>query len=175
MNKTSSSPRRAKPHRRATPHWRARFMVALAETSNVARAARAAKIDPSTVYKLRRSDMQFARDWQSALAEGYDNLEMDLLLRLRTGELDGSSKAKARRKFDNGAALRLLVAHRAAVSRAKAIRADEDEDTILASIDEKLERMRQREHAAKLLLGEDGSCQSEAADEQTKNVTRGDD
>jgi transcriptional antiterminator Rof (Rho-off) len=34
------------------------------------------------VYDTRRNNA-FARKWQAALCEGYDNLEMELLYRLR--------------------------------------------------------------------------------------------
>lgn len=131
--------------------WRETFLAALAETSNVAGAARRAGVDVSTVYRARRNEAEFNRAWQEALCEGYDNLEMDLLRRLRIGELDGG-KAKARRKYDNAIAFRLLLAHRETVSKQRAIRANEDEDAILASIDAKLEAMRQRDIASKKLL-----------------------
>ena len=146
--------------------WRDTFLAALAQTSNVASAARTAGIDVSTVYKARRSEPEFNRSWQVALAEGYDNLEMDLLHRLRIGELDGG-KAKARRKYDNAIAFRLLTAHREAVGKQRALRADEDEDAILASIDAKLEAMRQRDRAARALIDDD-----ERASQNTTALTK---
>lgn len=127
--------------------WRDAFLAALAESSNVSAAARKAGVPTSTVYSARREDAGFASLWFEALCEGYDNLEMDLLRRLRVGELDGG-KAKARRKYDNAIAFRLLTTHREAVSRQKALRADDDEDAILASINAKLDAMRAREKAA---------------------------
>ncbi|MEP2236521.1 MAG: hypothetical protein ABJM58_13200 [Alteripontixanthobacter sp.] len=150
---------RLAPERRDDPEWREGFLAALAETSNVRAAARMVNVDPGKVYKLRRSDSGFAADWQAALAEGYDNLEMELLRRLREGDLEGGSKTKARRKFDNAVALRLLAAHRETVGRVKAIRANEDEEAILASIDAKLETMRRRDRAARLLQAQDGVTQ----------------
>ncbi|MXP15028.1 hypothetical protein GRI44_09740 [Altererythrobacter confluentis] len=135
--------------------WRDAFLAALAESSNVSAAARKAGVPTSTVYSARREDAAFANLWFEALCEGYDNLEMDLLRRLRVGELDGG-KAKARRKFDNAIAFRLLTTHREAVSRQKALRADDDEDAILASINAKLDAMRAREKAATALAAENG-------------------
>lgn len=140
---------------RTNPHWRKPFLAALADTSNIAAAARQANINVSTVYKARRTEPAFARLWQAALCEGYDNLEMELLARLRSGEsIEEGAKAPSR-KFDNAAAFRLLTAHRESVARQRALRDEEDEETILASINAKLDSMRQREKdAARLLTSE---------------------
>ncbi|MBO6527192.1 hypothetical protein [Erythrobacter sp.] len=127
--------------------WMPKFLAALSETSNVSGAARRAEIDTSAVYKERRENAEFNRQWQVALAEGYDNLEMDLLHRLRIGQLEGG-KAQARRKYDNAIAFRLLTAHRETVSRQRAIRSNEDEEAIIRSLNAKLEKMRQRQLAA---------------------------
>jgi hypothetical protein len=96
---------------RNAPAWREPFLAALAESSNVSAAARKAKVPTGTEYKLRRGDADFRGAWLNALCEGYDNLEMSLLHRLRIGELEGT-KTKNRRKFDNATAFRLLAAHR---------------------------------------------------------------
>jgi hypothetical protein len=135
---------KAEKAKRPPRQWKDKFLAELARTSNVAAAARKADVDPGAVYKARRSDAEFYRNWQEALAEGYDNLEMDLLRRLRIGELTGGGPTKSRRKFDNAIAFRLLAAHREAVGRQKALRANEDEDAIIASINEKLSKMRVR-------------------------------
>lgn len=141
---------------RAPEGWQEAFLGELAQSSNVAAAARKAGVDSSTVYKTRRTEPEFYRAWQEALAEGYDNLEMDLLRRLRIGEMTGGGPTKSRRKYDNAIAFRLLSAHREAVGRQKALRANEDEDAIIASINEKLETMRQRQTAMQQGLGADG-------------------
>ena len=134
---------------RITPsNWRELFLAELARTSNVTAAARKAGADKTKVYKARRSEPEFYRKWLDALAEGYDNLEMDLLRRLRTGELTGGGPARVHRKYDNAIALRLLTAHRELVSRQKAMRANADEDAIIASINAKLSAMRDRRLAA---------------------------
>ena len=66
---------------------------------------------------------------------------MDLLCRLRSGETkDGKG-----RKFDNANAFRLLVAHRQSVMHQRALRDNESEEEILASINAKLDAMRRRE------------------------------
>lgn len=144
MGKLSAAPG-AKRGRRAKPNWKRIFLAELALTSNVAAAARKAGKDASGAYKERRADSAFARQWFEALCEGYDNLEMDLLQRLRSGELEGgSAKARAKRKFDNATAFRLLAAHRASVGRTRAQRADAEEGAIYAAIHAKLDAMRQR-------------------------------
>lgn len=130
------------PRRVIAPrNWKDQFLARLAETSNVTASAEAASISLSCVYRNRREDREFGRAWQAALAEGYDNLEMDPLYRLRTGE----AKDADGRKFDNATAFRVLCAHREEVARERARRDDEDEATILAELDAKLARMRERE------------------------------
>ena len=129
---------------RAAGDWQDTFLAALAQTSNVSASARRAGVNVSCVYKARRADRAFADAWFQALCEGYDALEMDLLRRLRLGEIERSG-AKSRRKYDNATAFRLLAAHRDTVGREKARREDEDEETILASINAKLDSMRERE------------------------------
>lgn len=97
------------PRRRGAPkNWRATFLATLADTSSIKGAAKAANISPTWVYKTRREDPTFRRQWFDALCEGYDNLEMDLLLRLRMGE----SKDADAPKFDNaiGEAVNVLGA-----------------------------------------------------------------
>jgi hypothetical protein len=153
MAKTTPSPVAAgavnvrKPHRTV---WQRKFIDELANTSNVSAAARAADICTSTAYEARRSDAEFNRKWQVALCEGYDNLEMDLLLRLRTGEIKPAPGAKKGvRQFDNATAFRLLAAHRDSAARQRAVRADDDADEIIVSINAKLSAMRQRWLAAR--------------------------
>jgi hypothetical protein len=134
----------------ATARWMKAFLAALADTSNVAAAARTAKIDVSTAYLRRRQDSEFNRQWQIALCEGYDNLEMELLHRLRSGELKPVAGAKrASRSFDNATALRLLAAHRESAVRQRAVRDHVTAAEIRASIDRKVEELRQQVLRAK--------------------------
>lgn len=134
----------------STLHWSKVFLAALADTSNVAAAARAAGIDASTAYSRRRHDDEFNREWQVALCEGYDNLELELLYRLRTGELKPTSGAKrASRSFDNATAFRLLAAHRESAAHERARRDHVSAEEIRAAIDRKVEELRQRVMDAK--------------------------
>lgn len=129
--------------------WSRVFLSELAATSNVSAAARKAEVSTFIVYEMRRTRAEFSRQWQEALCEGYDHLEMALLHRLRAGEIKPAAGAKRGvRQFDNATSLRLLTAHREAVARQRAMRDNEDADAILASINLKLERMRERSLAA---------------------------
>jgi hypothetical protein len=131
------------------PTWSRTFLEELAATSNVSAAARAAGIHPSTAYEARRKRADFNRRWQEALCEGYDHLEMELLHRMRTGEIKPAKDAKRGvRSFDNATAFRLLLAHRDSAARQRAVRSNEDREQILLSINAKLERMRERRLAA---------------------------
>lgn len=128
---------------RAPDDWRTRFLDTLARTSNVSAAARAGKIDASSVYRARRSDPEFAKAWFEALCHGYDMLELDLLRRLRMGDTDNPN-AKRKRKYDNATSFRLLTAHRQSVGKIRAEEQEADEDDIIASINAKIDMMRER-------------------------------
>ena len=135
---------KAKPKSRRGKERYAQFLHELAETSNVAAAAAVADIPVSQVYRLRRTDPDFASAWYAALAEGYDNLEMEMLHRLRSGDsADGASG----RKFDTATALRCLSAHRETVAREKGRRALADEVATIDSINAKIDALRARGEA----------------------------
>ena len=154
LRKRSRAPTRS-PGR---PKWMKPFLAELANSSNVSAAARAGKIDTSTVYDRRRKDAEFNREWQVALCEGYDNLEMETLFRLRTGEIKPAAGAKKGvRQFDNALALRLLLAHRDSATRERAFRAHEDAAGVRAAIDAKIEEMRERVMARRGLPAPAGS------------------
>lgn len=130
-------------------NWSPAFLRELAATSNISAAARKARVPTATVYATRRTNPEFNRKWQQALCEGYELLEMDLLLRMRAGEVKPAPGARrGTRTFDNAIALRLLGAHKESVSRQRATRDYEDSEAILLSINAKLESTRQRAIAA---------------------------
>ena len=135
----------------APRNWRDIFINALAETSNVKAAADAASVSQSLVYKNRRDDPEFARRWYGALAEGYDNLEMEMLGRLREGRLEDVAPDGTKRKFDIGTAFRCLIAHRETVAREKGRRTLAEEVTTMASINAKIDRLRERQEQADAL------------------------
>lgn len=135
--RTKISAKLASEETKSNRHWRSEFISALAETSNVTAAAQAAGIHPSRAYKVKRLEPDFARDWLGALIEGYDNLEMEVLHRLRFGE-----PKDADRKFDNATAMRLLAQHRETVVRERAMREHEDVEAVRASIDRKIAQIK---------------------------------
>jgi hypothetical protein len=120
-------------------HWRALFLDALAETSNVSEAARRAGINPSRAYKVRREESAFRAKWSDALREGYSHLEMETLQRLRMGTSGGKDDTR----FDIANALRLLSLHSQSVAQARALEDDDDEDAILASLEARIDAMRE--------------------------------
>lgn len=136
---------------RAVPRfaqWSKPFLAELAASSNVSAAARKAGIATATAYEARRTNPEFNRAWQRALCEGYDHLEMELLHRLRSGEIKPASAARRGvRSFDNAIAFRLLLAHKEAAARQRAIRDNADSEAIIAAINAKLEQIRQRRAA----------------------------
>ncbi len=123
--------------------WMPAFLAALAETSNVARAAKIAGVPASTAYDARRRNREFLRKWREALCEGYDNLEMELLARLRDGEIKPAAGArKGVRTFDNTIAFRLLAVHRETIEGERARRANVSAAEVRASIEKKVAALR---------------------------------
>lgn len=129
-------------------NWADIFINELAETSNVKAATIAAGVSQSLVYKKRRDDAEFAQRWYDALAEGYDNLEMELLGRLREGRLEDIDEDGNKRKFDIGTAFRCLIAHRETVAREKGRRTLSDEIATMKAINAKIDAARAREERA---------------------------
>lgn len=127
-------------------NWRQVFLDTLGQTSNVTAAASEAGVSVSKAYGARRAEPEFAAQWFSALCEGYDNLELELLSRLRSGDAEpaDSAEKKAQRKFDNAVAFRLLSAHRESVGKERARQDSSDEADTIASINAKLDLMRAR-------------------------------
>lgn len=131
-------------------HWRGLFLDTLAETSNVSEAARRAGASTSRAYKTKQLDPEFRRQWNEALHEGYEHLEMETLHRLRFGT------TKEDNRFDIPNALRLLAMHAETVARERARRGHRDKAAVLASLNAKIDKMRERKAAAEKLLAEHG-------------------
>lgn len=132
----------------ARKNWKTIFIDQLAETSNVKAACELASVSQSLVYKTRRHDAEFARQWYAALAEGYDNLEMELLGRLRDGRLEDVDADGTKRKFDIGTAFRCLAAHRETVAKERGRQTLEDEVATMKSINAKIDDLRAKEKLA---------------------------
>ena len=116
------------------------FLSLLAENSNVTQSAQRAGLSTSTVYQKRRQDSEFARKWLAALYEGYLHLEMEVVRRLREGEMQGNDNDK----YDFANAIRLLSAHRDNAARAQAEQRNVTAAAVRASIDRKVEAIRQQ-------------------------------
>lgn len=151
------------------PKWARVFLSELAATSNVSAAARKAGVSTTTVYDTRRVHAEFNRKWQEALCEGYDHLEMELLHRLRSGEVKPAAGAKkGARAFDNATAFRLLSIHREAVARQRAVQNNQNAAQIILSINAKLEAMRQRRLAAsETVIDHEPAAAEETAPQET--------
>lgn len=126
----------------ATPgrHWRKRFLETLAATSNAARAAEAARITLARACRTRRDEPEFARAWQAAIADAYLFLEMEVIRRLRDGDLLTPNGDK----FDFANAIRLLAAQRDTGARSQNQERDVSAAEVRASIDRKIEDIRRR-------------------------------
>lgn len=141
-------------------NWSAVFLRALAETSCVGAAARAARVDTSRAYRQRRDNPRFAAAWRDALAEGYDHLEMETLAYLRGRNVE--------RQIDVPNAVRLLTAHRKTVAEVRAAQAPDDEAEVLASIDELIDRFRREAAAedARIAAGAAAAATAETCDDE---------
>jgi hypothetical protein len=142
-------------------HWRGLFLDHLAESSNVSESARIAEVNPSRAYKVRREEPVFAREWLAALWEGYVHLEMEVLRRLREGDQQTSSCDK----YDFANAIRLLSAHRENAVRAQAEQRNVSAAEVRASIDRKVEAIRQqvrleKQRATKIKSNSRGEAQT---------------
>ncbi len=121
-------------------HWRKRFLETLATTSNATRAVEVAKASLTRAYDARRAEPEFARAWPAAIADGYPNLEMEMIHRLRDGDLVTANGDK----FDFANAIRLLGARREGSARAQSEVRDVSTAEARASINRKIEDIRRR-------------------------------
>lgn len=160
----------AKPGRRspAPVRWARgqarRFLEHLAESSNVAEAARVAGLTTSQVYYRKRRDPAFAADWAQALETGFSELELLLLrhslhgserLEVVTDGATGTVKqVKKVRSHPLALALRLHLLHREEVLRNRATDAaasrTESEEEVIARVRAAMAEVRARLAAATL-------------------------
>lgn len=99
------------------------FLEELATTCNVTRAARAAGMDITSFYNLKRRDPDFADAWAAALRDGYQRLEALLLSHaMGTAEPDAppdGSDGAALGRFNPDLALAVIGAHRRSMAGGK--------------------------------------------------------
>ena len=130
----------ADPFECGNANWQALFIEVLAASSSLELAAKAANVEPSLACAQRRRDPDFAREWSSALAEGYVHLEFEIVRRLRTGDF----KTDDDEKYDFANAIRLLAGHRDASARGGGQVRHVTAAEVRASIDRKIEDIRRR-------------------------------
>ena len=65
--------------------WKPKFIERLRECGNVSEAARHAGVSRKTVYKERNSSEPFRDDWDDAMEEGVDALELEARRRASEG------------------------------------------------------------------------------------------
>jgi hypothetical protein len=129
-----------KARRRVHPRWRESFIAHLEQTSSVRLAAERAGVSLSRAYRTRKAEPDFADAWVSTLAVGYEDLEMEILRRLREGDF----KAQDGTKYDFASAIRLLGLHRDVAIRGQPGERSVTAAEIRASIDRKIADIRQR-------------------------------
>lgn len=130
--------------------WKRIFLNALGQSSDLDAACAAARISVARAHSVRREDPEFAIAWRGALLEGYENLELETLFYLRTG-----NAPRGQTRFDAVNAIRLVRGHAEIAARERAIRDEDGDQAVLDSIDRKLDRMRERAAANAALLEED--------------------
>lgn len=68
-----------------TPKIRGAFLNALRDIPNVTRACRIANITRQWAYEMKRSDAQFASEWEDALDQGIEAMEAEAMRRAVEG------------------------------------------------------------------------------------------
>ena len=104
------------------PGWKKVFLVALADTGNVRAACHVARIGSQTVYAHKESDPEFRAEWDEALENATDLLELEARRRamgqkdLDTSKVPASDtlmifllKAHRPEKFDPQRAMNALL------------------------------------------------------------------
>lgn len=125
---------------RLSPHWRKHFLEKLAATSDVTTSAQSVGASHSMIYRALASEADFAAGWKAALEQGYRELEMELLRRLRSGDMS----AQANAKFDFANAIRFLSFHREKATSKQSQDRFVSPAEVRASIDRKIEDIKLR-------------------------------
>lgn len=92
------------------------FLTALAETANVTRSCKKAKITRSNLYLWRDADEDFEKEWDAALEKGTDYLEDEAVRRAAEGTLkpifQGGKKVGTIREYSDTLLIFMLKARR---------------------------------------------------------------
>jgi hypothetical protein len=96
--------------------WITAFLVALAESGNVARSCKKAKVSRQEAYRTRKEDKDFLMAWDEALGIAVGLLEDEAWRRAREGVLEPEfykgEKVGAVRKYSDTLLIFLLKAHK---------------------------------------------------------------
>lgn len=96
-----------------SPEQRQHFLAELAVDANVARSARAASIGTGSLYRLRKSDPDFAAAWAEAIDTALAVLEALAMERATTGSMefvyDSAGRVVSARRRPSDAILALLL------------------------------------------------------------------
>jgi hypothetical protein len=126
--------------RKAPMQWsdesRELFLSTLAETANVAEAARVADMSRTAAYAERRRNKAFAQSWSAAMEQALDELEMAVLERATHGYdkdvVYQGNKTDKVRLYSDGLAMFLLRAHRPQTY----CKSGQDGTPVLANVDD---------------------------------------
>jgi hypothetical protein len=125
------------------------FFSVLAETCNVTRACKAARVGVTSVYRRKKENAEFRGGWLAAIAIAYQRLELVLLDRAFNGveklvSVRGGEPT-VMREYSNQLGLALLKMHRDTAADAEfEMPADEIED-VRERLIRKLQRLKQRD------------------------------
>ena len=126
---------KAKPAAPAKVTWtkarETKFLEHLALSSNVRASERVALVPLGAAYRHRKQSDDFRRNWDQALKDGYDRLELAMLERAINGVrvITTVGNKKTRKiEYSEGMAMTLLKAHRASVAAITAAQASEADD-----------------------------------------------
>ena len=125
-----------------------RFLAVLAETCNVTRACRAARVGVTSVYRRRKQNAAFRAGWSEAVATAYQQLELVLLERAFNGTekvvTSRSGEPIVMRDYSNQLGLALLKLHRDTAAEANSDFPPEDGDEMRERLVTKLLRLKNR-------------------------------
>ncbi len=144
------------------------FLAELAMSANITLSAKVAGIPQSTIYDWRQHDLGFREQWMTALSTGYELLEMVVLQRALGGVekkvFHAGKHVDTVVEYDNGLALKLLIAHKemVAMTRAAQQKSSGGATAIRDELDKKLDQMRERLAARRAQENEQSAANVEA-------------
>ena len=128
------------------------FFVALADTCNVVRSAKAAGFSANWAYRKRKKDAAFRNGWAAAVREGYAKLELVLLERAMKGTpklvRTAAGKDRVMREYSTALAVALLRRHAETADAATEEHGEDEMHEVRERIFAKLQRMKEREDVA---------------------------